>query len=240
VTRFATICCLSFNRPEFVEEAITSAVGNAGMPVEVIVHDDGSDDRTVAQLLSLRERGLISTLLLNQEGHNEGQGIALNRMFSMAKGDPIVKFDHDLLCQPGWLGQAAHVLDNNVDRVYEPNIGALGLFHYHVEPVVASEMFIRAHDGWEEHRDFVGSCMVIPRRAWEKFGPFQERSEAFAEDHDFKMRIAAEPEWACGLLPHDLIVNQGFGLGPSTVVVEKDGQLTSREIQNETYLCRSS
>lgn len=237
MSRFASICVLSFNRPAFVTEAITSAVREAQMPVEVLVHDDGSDEETVSALLSLKDQGLISTLLLNQRGHNEGQGIALNRMFQMAKGDPIVKFDHDLICAPGWLAKAAGILRFNENNAMQPQIGCLGLFKYHTEPVHHAEMHIRSHEGFDEVKDFVGSAMVIPRRAWEEFGPFEERSAAFAEDYQFKMDVASRPNWCNALLSQDVVVNQGFGLGPSTVVVETpEGGLTSRAIKTEPWM----
>lgn len=226
--RFASCCLLSYNRPEFVREAIVSAVGNAGFPLEMIVHDDGSSPETLAVLLELREAGLISTLMLNAPGHNEGQGIALNRMFHAAKGDPIVKLDHDLVFEPGWLRRCVELLDANFiedesEWGVRPMIGALGLFKYPVEPVRWQDMFISNHecDGieWEEHQDFVGSAMVIPRVAFEEFGPFEERSPAFAEDAVFKHAIRDRQGWCNALFPDDLARNVGFGVGPSTVVV---------------------
>ncbi len=233
---FASCCLLSYNRPDFVREAIVSAVGNAGFPLEMIVHDDGSSPETLAVLMELRDAGLISTLMLNASGHNEGQGIALNRMFWAAKGDPIVKMDHDLQFAPNWLARSVDLLSENQREIdassttgwpgegCQPQIGALGLFKYHAEPVVWQEMFDAnwACGGieWEEHKDFVGSAMVIPRVAWEEFGPFEERSPAFAEDAVFKQAIRRASGWCNALFPEDLAVNVGFGVGPSTVVVQ--------------------
>lgn len=234
---FASCCLLSYNRPQFLETAIRTAVAYADYPLEMIVHDDGSAPETVSLLWALQAEGLVSTLITNPPGHNQGQGIGLNRMFQMAKGDPIIKMDHDLIFAPSWLLKAKTILDmNRRARATQPQIGALGLFKYHVDPVRHDEMFVRAFDGWEEHRDFVGSAMVIPRDAWEKFGPFEERSTAFAEDYAFKMAVTAEDGWCCALPPDDLADNQGFGLGPSTVVVEVDGELTSRSIKTGPYL----
>lgn len=234
---FASCCLLSYNRPLFVETAIRTAVANADYPLEMIVHDDGSNPETISVLWALQAEGLISTLITNPEGYNQGQGIALNRMFHMAKGDPIIKLDHDLIFMPGWLRAAKTILDTNKRAIEQPRIGALGLFKYFAEPVHHEAMFLRSFDGWEQHRDFVGSAMVIPRAAWEKFGPFEERSTAFAEDHAFKMKVTSEDGWCCALPPDPLADNQGFGLGPSTVVVQKeDGSLTSRQIKQAPYI----
>jgi glycosyltransferase involved in cell wall biosynthesis len=237
--RFASCCLLSYNRPQFVRTAVESAVTKAEYPLEMIVHDDGSNPETVATLLELRDAGLISLLILNAEGHNEGQGIALNRMFMAAKGDPIVKLDHDLEFSGGWLRRCVELLEANRHVVgehgakagFQPEIGALGLFKYHVDPVNWQEMILGTWTAllpeagaieWEEHQDFVGSAMVIPRRAFEEFGPFEERSPAFAEDAVFKHAIRDRGGWANALFPFDLAVNRGFGVGPSTVVVAGD------------------
>lgn len=258
MTPFASLCFLSFNRPQFIGQAIETAIENAGYPVEVIVHDDGSNDETVNLLLELRRQGMISTLLLNQPGWNEGQGIALNRMFHLAKGDPICKLDHDLVFAEGWLAKSVRILEANETASSgifrqpgsepQPRIGALGLFPYHTEPVNYEDMLIdgwgEGDTAWEQHQDFVGSAMVIPREAWEHFGPFQERSAAFAEDHDFKMRVTTgkrnPTDWAVALTPEQLVHNQGFGEGPSTVVVRKNGELTSRAIRPEPYIIEDS
>lgn len=223
---YASVCLLSFNRPKLVRQTISTLVRNACYPLELIVHDDGSDEETVEVLRELHRNELISLLMLNSPGHNEGQGIALNRMFRAASGDPIVKMDHDMELEPGWLSKSVNLLRKNklhAEEGDQDRIGALGLFKYEHFPVDHREMLIETRRAgsqtFELHRDFVGSAMVIPRDSWEHFGPFEERSPAFAEDAVFKQRIEAEPGWTNALFPEDLAVNVGFGLGPSTVNV---------------------
>lgn len=233
---YASICLLSYERPKFVRQTIASAIKNAGHPLELIVHDDGSNEETVEVLREFHRNGLISLLMLNAPGNNEGQGVALRRMFAAATGDPIVKMDQDLELEPDWLKRCVALLRANWETAQadggpeaDPLIGALGLFKYEHHPVHHEDMVIEAHvsDGieWEEHEDFVGSSMVIPRAAYEEFGPFDIRSTAFAEDAVFKQTIAARDGWCNALFPDDLATNFGFGLGKSTVAVEgADGQ----------------
>lgn len=231
--KFATACVLSYERPDFLKQSIETMIQHASYPLEIIVHDDGSrDPRVNATLQALLAEGKVSTVMLNPAGHNEGQGVALNRMFSAAQGDPILKLDQDLMYQPGWLKRAVEVIDRNRNRFREmgdrnplagePLIGALGLFRYYAEPVHHQEMFLQAWGGeWEECKDFVGSAMVIPRDVWEAFGPFDQHSDAFAEDREFKMKVKEEGGLALALpSDEDLAVNVGFGVGPSTVVVD--------------------
>jgi glycosyltransferase involved in cell wall biosynthesis len=232
---FATVCVLSYERPDFLRDSLQSMREGAEYPLEIIVHDDGSRDPRVRELLHEQlALGNISTAIFNPAGHNQGQGVALNRLFSMAAGDPIIKADQDLIYHGGWLKRCIEILGGNRSRrsvcplsAEEPAIGALGLFRYTAEPVKYEEMLIQtwgpwANDGgWEQHRDFVGSAMVIPREVWEAFGPFDQHSDAFAEDREFKMKLKDEGGLALALpIAGDLATNVGFGVGPSTVVVD--------------------
>jgi glycosyltransferase involved in cell wall biosynthesis len=221
VSEYASICLLSFNRPRLLRQTISTAIKNAHYPLELIVHDDGSDQGTKDVLKEFHDNGLVSLLMLNAPGHNEGQGVALNRMFSVASGEHIVKLDHDMELAPGWLRASVDLLEANFRSEVGTRIGALGLFKYEHDPVDHRKMHIadRETEGieWCEVKDFVGSAMVIPRDAWEEFGPFEERSPAFAEDAVFKQEIAKAKDYCCALFPEDLAVNVGFGLGPSTV-----------------------
>lgn len=238
---FASVCVLSYERLPFIKACIASLLAYSYADFELIVHDDGSEDEELRKwLFKMSQTGVISTLLMNAPGHNEGQGIAMNRMAAVAKGDPIIKCDQDMILKPGWLKKINEILQANEAAGFEgcvhgactmeytcegicedrePLIGALGVFRYPVEPVRYEEMLLASHGEWEEHRDFVGSFIAIPRAAWEIFGPWEERSTAFAEDNVFKLAIAANEGWCCALTTEELGTNQGFGVGPSTVVV---------------------
>lgn len=240
---YASICLLSFNRPKFVRRTIASAITNAEYPVELIVHDDGSDEETVEVLREFHRNEVISLLMLNAPGNNEGQGVALRRMFAAATGDPIVKMDHDLEFELGWLKHCVRLLEaqRQGGQGDTPRIGALGLFKYYHPPVHHEDEIIDSWEDngilWEEHEDFVGSCMVIPRDAYEEFGPFDIRSTAFAEDAVFKQKIAAADGWCNALLPLDIATNFGFGLGKSTVCVpDEDGKPEPAEIKQAPLL----
>lgn len=237
----ATLCILSYNRPQFLPECIESA-RDAGVPVEIIVHDDGSTDgELLSWLYQAHADGLISSLILNAPGYNQGQGVALNRMFSMATGDPIVKIDHDLVFSSGWLVKAKEILAASA------NVGLLGLFKYELDPVdwrktVITDVelghrygFLKKPIGFSYHTHICGSAMVIPRAVYETLGPFEEHSEAFAEDADYQQRVHESLNWFCALPDDDLVVNRGFGIGPSTVVVGPD---TVQSIHKEPRIFR--
>lgn len=240
----ASVCVLSFERLAFLKECLSSMMIHACDDFELIVHDDGSKDPELREwLLQMSNEGVISTLLMNSPGWNEGQGIAMNRMAAVAKGDPIIKCDQDLVFKPGWLKTVNEILhrNQNLDRsgcfgggeCVHPDdpcqiaceqapalIGALGIFKYHYPPVEFEEMLIRMYPDWSEVQDFVGSFIAMPRMAWEMFGPWEERSAAFAEDNAYKLDLTKVEGWCCALTNEEFAVNQGFGIGPSTLVLE--------------------
>lgn len=222
-----SLCFLSFNRHDFITKAIRTAVQHAGEPVEVIVHDDGSHAPARERLVELMDEGLVSTLILNPIGHNQGQGVALNRMFRSASGDIIFKLDQDLVFKPGWLSTVRQILRD--DRV-----GLLGLFRYLHDPVDARKTQLalpvalrpgtmaRTAQLHDFHTHICGSGFAMPREVWETLGPFEEHSDAFAEDWRMQRNVYESEPWDCALPLTDLVDNIGFGIGPSTIALAGD------------------
>lgn len=219
MTDYASCCILSYERPDFLTTAVATLLENAHAPLELIIHDDGSTDpRVYERLLEWQQGGVVSSIILNPPGMNQGQGTALNRMFNMASGDPIIKLDQDLVFHPGWLLRIQQVLAGNRATVTDPDIGLLGLFHYHYDPVDTKQCKIDQYAGWQSHTHICGSGFAVPRKVWQDLGPFEEHSSAFAEDWSFQRLVTASGEYVCALPNEDLVANQGFGIGPSTVV----------------------
>lgn len=224
---YATACVLSYNRPAFLAQCLATMAVNADYPLEIIVHDDGSSDEQVIDYLNAQVRGsLISSVIFNPPGHNQGQGTALNRMFNMASGDPIIKCDQDLIFSEGWLAKTVAILELDskleygADDMMGAHLGLLGLMHYAHEPVDSRKTILAERAKYTVHTHILGSAFAMPRDCWEAMGGFEEHSEAFAEDNDMQLRVAGHPRWVCGLPPEDLVQNVGFGVGPSTVVVD--------------------
>ena len=93
----ASVCVLSYNRPEFLAQAIEHARDQAGYPCEVVVNDDGSRDPDVYPLLlDLLNNARISRLVLQPPGHNQGVGESIRAAFGVASGEILVKLDQDL------------------------------------------------------------------------------------------------------------------------------------------------
>lgn len=226
MTDHASLCFLSYNRPEFLKEAIETALQDPGYPCEVIVHDDGSDPMVQDAVATI---GVTksSLMLFNHPDHNEGVGRAINRSFSVSTGQYLLKIDQDLLFDPKWLRKAINVIEA------DPAVGMVGLFKYEVDPVDWRKMQLRQGDmsgarldfdvpEYHYVEDFVSSAFMITRSTYETTGPLPEYSTAFAEDIEYKARLKNELGLKLALLDDDVCKNRGFGIGPSTVV-EKDG-----------------
>lgn len=238
---YPTLCFLAYERPQFLKQAITTALAGVDEPVEIIVHDDGSEDPEQLKLLhDLHLTGCVSSLVLNAPGVNQGQGVALNRMFRMASGDPIIKLDHDLVFEPGWLRTVKAILEDQ-------RVGLCALFKYWLDPVDWRKTRVPDEDvlacgeglpqGYSFHTHIIGSGFAVPRRVWDILGPFEERWESFGEDWDFQKRVHEHPCLFNALPDQDLVSNVGFGLGPSTVVVAgENGVPEPRKIHKQPVL----
>lgn len=230
MTGFASLCVLSYERPLLLRAMLRTLFETAGFPFELIIHDDGSTDSRVRDLL--HEYRNVATVITNPPGWNQGQGVALNRMFCMAAGDPILKLDQDLVFEEwGWLAETVRLL-----RVHW-RIGLLGLCHYFHDPVDMRRTVIERHEDWQRHPLILGSAFAMPRRVWEELGPFEEHSAAFNEDGDMQRRVHASWKYVCALPNRELAINPNMGPGPSTVVFTKpDGQIGVTAIRNSPYI----
>lgn len=84
-----------FNYERFVGEAIRSALEQDSSDTEVIVVDDGSEDRSREVIAAYRERVTV----ISKE--NGGQASALNIGFRSCRGDVVIFLDADDLLLPG-------------------------------------------------------------------------------------------------------------------------------------------
>jgi glycosyltransferase involved in cell wall biosynthesis len=86
----------TYNRSEYILDAIQSAVDQKYESMEIIVVDDGSTDDTKDKLVSLIDRGVIRYVY--QE--NEGRSAARNKGIALATGEYIAFLDSDDLFEP--------------------------------------------------------------------------------------------------------------------------------------------
>lgn len=175
----------AFESEAWLAETIDSALAQTYSPVETIVVDDGSADRT-AEIAA----GYPDVVLLR--GPNRGPSVARNRGFEASRGELIAFHDADDIMPPDKLAvQAGHLLAN-------PEMG-----------LVVGKQELLIEEGaelpfWDERSsvptvtpprppEFADEPLIHPmtmlmwRRVFEAVGGFEE-SMRYAEDLDWLLR----------------------------------------------------
>src|SRR5438132_13618593 len=177
----------AYNAERFVEEAVRSALGQTLRPVDVVVVDDGSSDRTAAVAAAVDPKvDVVRT-------PNRGVAAARNAGAGRARGSVLAFLDADDVWLPTKLAQQVALLGEHAD---------LGLVHCGVQDVDQSGVPLGIHlDGMSGQvadelllfrRPVLlggGSAAVFPRAAFEAVGGFDERLSTSA-DWDLFYRVA--------------------------------------------------
>lgn len=103
--RFSVIIPL-YNKEAEVGETIRSVLAQTLQPLEIVVVNDGSTDRSAEVVESI---GSPLVKLINQP--NAGECAARNRAMAAAKGDYFALIDADDRWKPGFLAEAAAMID---------------------------------------------------------------------------------------------------------------------------------
>lgn len=98
----------TFNREQFIADAIQSVLSQSYRDFELIVVDDGSTDRTAEIVSSIRDPRLAS---VRQE--NRGRSYARNVALNLAQGEFVAFLDSDDLYVPGKLEMQAAYMDRH-------------------------------------------------------------------------------------------------------------------------------
>ena len=176
------------DRPSLLaRHALPSALGQAGVDVEVIVVDDGSVDAAADRVEGLREE----RVRLLRHGRPRGRGAARNAGIDAARGEWIAFLDDDDLWAPDklrvqlataaradWSYARGIVVDESltpIDTLVPPEPHALADALRHGNVLVGG-----------------GSAVVVRRAVLDEVGTFDE-SLALGQDWDLWLRLASRP-----------------------------------------------
>jgi len=107
-----------YNEQEVIDDCLKSLTLQTYKQLEIVIVDDGSDDRTVSivenlKLKIMHSQGLKSENLLLLEQNHLGPGIARNLGASRAKGDILVFVDSDMVFDKDFIKDLVKPILNN-------------------------------------------------------------------------------------------------------------------------------
>ncbi len=185
----ASVVIPAYNAEPYIGEAIESALGQTYEPVEVIVVDDGSQDRTAEVAGAYRE-----VTLIRQE--NAGPSAARNRGFAATGGEFIAFHDSDDAMTPDKLEvQVGHLLESpsvgcvlaEQELVMEPGAE----LPFWAEGSKVETLMPPRPPEYADEPLVHPMTMVVRREVFEAVGGFDE-SLAPAEDFDWMLRASEE------------------------------------------------
>jgi cellulose synthase/poly-beta-1,6-N-acetylglucosamine synthase-like glycosyltransferase/peptidoglycan/xylan/chitin deacetylase (PgdA/CDA1 family) len=122
-----TVLIPAFNEESVIVDTVTSALASTYTPLEILVIDDGSSDRT-SELVTSRFAGDPRVRLISQT--NRGKPAALNNGLAAATGEIVVSIDADTIVEPNAISLLVRHFAN-------PKVGA-----------VAGNVKVRNRDRW--------------------------------------------------------------------------------------------
>jgi glycosyltransferase involved in cell wall biosynthesis len=179
-----SVVIAAYQAEDTVAEAVESALDQTHPPLEVVVCDDGSTDRTANVLAGFG--GAIRVV----RRANGGESAAKNTAVAAARGDYVVVLDADDVFHPrrlealAWLAQERPDLDVlTTDAIVEA--GGVPLRRaYHAEwPFPTEDQRAAILDG-----NFVLGMCAVPRAPWLQAGGFDE-SLSVTADWEFWQRL---------------------------------------------------
>lgn len=175
----------AYNGADYIGETIASILAQDWRPLEVLVVDDGSTDRTAEIARSFGE----PVRCLRQE--NAGTAAARNRAVAESRGEFIALLDQDDLWMP-------HKLARQIPRFAEdPRIGLVfaGIEFFDTHTGRITSTYFPGHElGLRDllaHVVLPVQTIVFRRSALEKIGPF-DTTLGGTDDWDIGIRMAAE------------------------------------------------
>ncbi|RYX82274.1 glycosyltransferase family 2 protein, partial [bacterium] len=171
-----------YNSGKYLLEAIHSVEKYPDKNVyEIVVVNDGSTESdTITLLNELKKRPYK---IIDQE--NKGPAAARNNGVKISQGEYLLFLDSDNMIKTTYIDKGIEVLSKNTDVgvVYgNPTFFGenTGLYFMPKEFDFSSLL----------HSNYIDTCAVVRRKAWDEVGGFDENRELSQEDWEFWIRVA--------------------------------------------------
>jgi len=176
------ICIANYNGEKLLPDCIESVLAQVcDARIEIIVHDDASNDGSLAQLAARYPQARVIA-----SPDNVGFCVANNRMAEIAHGDYLLLLNNDAALLPG-------ALQALLDAVREGGEDAILTLAQHdwetgalVDRGCLLDPFYNPVPNIDPRRVdiayVIGACLWIPRPLWRELGGFPEWFGSLAED----------------------------------------------------------
>jgi glycosyltransferase involved in cell wall biosynthesis len=176
----------SYNQAAFLEEAIRSVLEQDYEPIEYVVVDDGSTDGSAEIVERYADR-----LAWWAAQENRGQVPAINLGFTHTTGDFMAYLNSDDTLLPGAVARMAGALEADPELLLVYGDARYTNEHSAVTGYLPSREFDVAAMVRNADNHVVQPSTMWRRKAWERFGPFDERGWYF---FDFEFFLQFPPE----------------------------------------------
>lgn len=173
-----------FNGEKFLAETLHTIMAQTYSPMEIIVVNDGSSDRS-AEIA----RSFEHVLLFNQE--NLGHGAARNSGISLASGEFLAFCDADDLWTPTKLQLQVQMLQNNRHLSF-----VLGRMAIRLEPGTGMPTGLNKEYYASHPPAYIPSALLARKQAFETVGLFDPQYKIGTDSDWFFRARDAGLEWA--------------------------------------------
>lgn len=187
-----TVCIANFNGEQLLPECLDSVLGQeCDWEVEIIVHDDASDDRSCAVL-----REHYPQVRVLKSKRNVGFCVSNNRMAAVANGRYLLFLNNDAALMPGALRALRQKREEFAGDViltlpqYDWQTGAPVDRGCLLDPFYNPIPITQACNATPAY--VIGACLFIPSALWNRWGGFPEWFESLAEDMYLGVRARLE------------------------------------------------
>lgn len=204
---FFSVIIPVYNRPHEVDELLNSLTKQSYQNFEILIIEDGSDDRCE----SIVERYSDQLRISYYYKENSGQGFSRNYGFERANGDYFIVFDSDCLIPPHYFETVNNHLQKNKLDAY----GGPDREHKSFSPIQKAISYVMTspfttggirgnekHAGTFHPRSF---NMGISREVYEQTGGY--RITRMGEDIEFSLRII-KSGFKVGLIPEAYVYHK--------------------------------
>ncbi len=171
-----------YNHGAFLRRNIKSVEAVEGIPMEIIIVDDGStDETTVQELQQLKNEGYH---IIIQK--NSGPAAARNNAIGQSKGKYIVPLDADDMLRKEYIAAAKEVFEGNkqIDIVYAnfQQFGESTAVQQYCD-FVLQELLLQNN---------IGACAIYRKEVWQAIGGYDEKlwRDLGWEDWEFWLNAA--------------------------------------------------